>query len=178
MNWLFVGIPLAGLYLLWFAYLLIRRRYDSALLLYALAHLHYLFVNVVAPFRGAIDPGYAGYNFGWLHIPAGPLVPLIVGSIVILSLITASRALLNRMQGWWKLAFGLDLFLSVMIALPVLLDVLGNMSDYRLELGEYLQISGVFVALLILLLFTGPTLYACYYAARKALSPGKATTSA
>ncbi len=167
MNWLYVGLPLMGIYLIWFAYLLLKRQYTRPLLFFALAHLPYLLVNVVAPFRGAIDPEYAGYSLGLIQLPAGPLVPLVVGGIVISSLFLASKALLNRMEGLWTFAFVFDLLLVITVAAPLLIGVLSNLSASRIELGEYLQISGFGVSLLILAIFTVPTIYACYLAGRQ-----------
>ena len=177
MNWLFIGLPLAGLYLAGLVYLLLKKKYNRPLLFFALAHLPYLFVNLVAPFRGLFDPNYAGYAFGWLQLPKGIWVTVVVGAMVLGCLVLISRALLDNMKGLWTFAFVFDGLLSILIALPIFLDVAGNLADFRVELGEYLQISGVWVALLVLGIFTVPTFYACYWAGKKALG-GRATALA
>jgi hypothetical protein len=162
MNWLFVGLPLAGFYIVWFGYLIYKRNYTRQLLLFALAHLPYLFLNVVAPFRGIFDSEYAGYNIGLLSVPQGILVPLVVGTIVVLSFIITTKSLKGKMEKWWTVALIFDLSLLITIAFPVLVDILSNISEFRLELGEYLQVSGWFVALIIFVLLPGPTLYATW----------------
>ena len=170
MNWLIIGLPLAAVYAIWFGYLIYNRAYSKELLFYSLAFLPYCFANVVAPFRGFFDADYAGYNIGWIHIPQGILVTLVAGSIAIFSLILASRGLQNRMKNLWVSSFVFTLFLSIFIALPVLIDIISDLSGFRLELGEYLQISGVWTALLVFVLFTGPTFYACILSGKKSLT--------
>lgn len=173
MNWLIVGLPLAAFYIIWFAYLIFKRNYDKQMLFFALAHLPYLFLNVVAPFRGILDADYAGYNIGLLSIPQGILVPLVVGPIVVLSFIIATKALQRKMEKWWKTALLLNLALLITIALPVLVEIIVNSGEYRIELGEYLQVSGPFVALFIFMILPGPTLYATWIALKNTeiLSP-------
>ncbi len=169
MNWLIIAFPLAGIYIIWFGYLLFKKKYTKPMLYFALAHLPYLFVNLVAPFRGVLDPNYAGYSIGWIVLPKGISVLLVVGLIVVLCLVLASRSLMDKMKGWWIYAFIFDLFLSIFVALPILLDVLADISAFTLELGEYLKISGYWVALLIFILFSGPTFYACYFAGKNVI---------
>jgi len=170
MNWLLVGLPLAVGYLIWFGYLLIKKKYNKATLFFALAHIPYLLVNLVAPFRGLLDPDYAGYSFGLIVLPNGPIVTLVVGIIVIFSLLLASRALMGKMKGWWLVAFVFDLLLCVLVAIPISYDMLTHLSDFRIELGEYLTIKGIWTALIIFFLFTFPTIFACLYAGKQALS--------
>lgn len=168
MNWLLIGLPLAGFYLVWFGFLLYKRKYNKPLLYFALAQLPYLLLNVVAPFRGAFDAEYAGYTMGWIQLPKGMIVPLVVGAIVISCFLLATKALSNKMNmKWWGFAFVVNLLLSIFAAFPVFLDVITNLSDFRLELGEYLQISGVWVALVIFLILVLPTFYACFLSGKK-----------
>jgi len=115
---------------------------------------------------------------GWVVLPKGVLVPIVVGSIVIFSLILASRALMNKMNGLWTFAFIFDLALSVLIALPLLLNVITDISAFTIELGEYLSISGVWVALLIFAMFTLPTFYACFYSGKNVLRRMQTSRSA
>lgn len=164
MNWLIVGLPLAGFYIIWFGYLIVKRNYTKQMLFFALAHLPYLFLNVVAPFRGILDPEYAGYNIGLLSIPQGILVPLVVGTIVVLSFIIATKSLKGKMVKWWSIAFVFNLALFITIALPVLKEIILNSGEYRIQLGEYLEVSGPFVALFIFMILPGPTLYATWTA--------------
>jgi hypothetical protein len=168
MNWVYVGLSLAIIYLAWFTFIISKKKYDKYLLIVGLAHIPYLLVNLVAPFRGAFDANYAGYSFGWIVIPAeGPWVTLVIGFIVISSLIIASKAILNDMNKLWLWAFAFDLMLSVMIAFPVLLEVVTNPLEFTIELGEYLTISGFAVALLVFVLFSGPTFFSTLYLGKK-----------
>ena len=162
MNWLYVGLPLAAFYIVWFAVMLFKRRYTRTLLLIGLAHIPYLLINLVAPFRGWIDAKYAGYHMGWLHLPKGPVVTLVIGFIVVGSFIITSRAFTNKMEGIWKFAFINDLFLTVMVALPVFLEVVMDPVGSKIMLGEYLTISGWVVALILFVLFSGPTFYSTW----------------
>lgn len=167
MNWLYVGLPLAAAYVLWFAFILIKRKYNKYLLAVGLAHIPYLLVNLVAPFRGMVDNKYAGYTLGWLSLPKGPWVTIVVGFMVISCLIIASRALLNKMDKLWEFAFVFDLMLSVMIAFPVFYDTLIDPIGSRIQLGEYLNISGLVVAAIFFFTLSAPTFYATYYAGKQ-----------
>ncbi|MEQ9593416.1 MAG: hypothetical protein RLN86_12490 [Cyclobacteriaceae bacterium] len=168
MNWLYVGVPLLVLYIIWFTILLRRKKFSMPLLVIAMAHIPYLLINLVAPFRGLLDSQYAGYHFGWLDLPKGPTVTVVVGFIVVSSIFIASRALLDQMtKKVWQFTFLFDAFLSIMIALPIFLEIVLDPDGSRIELGEYLQISGWVVAVIVLILFAGPTFYALYYSGRK-----------
>ena len=168
MNWLIVAFPLMGIYVLWFGYQLYKRKYDRALLLFGLAHIPYLLVNLVAPFRGVFDPEYAGYSMGLITLPKGIWVPLVVGTVVVVSFLLATRAFQNRMEKLWKIAFGFDLLLVILVAIPIVVDMLGNLDEFAIELGEYMRISGWVATGIIFLLFTLPTSYACYLSGRRA----------
>ena len=167
MNWLVVASVLILIYILWFGYLISRKRYTRSLLFLALAQLPYLLINLVAPFRGAFDSSYAGYSMGWIVLPKGFVVTLVIGFIVIACLFIASRALQGRMNGIWIFSFLLNLALLILIAIPVLVEIIVDISQFTVELGEYLKISGIWVALLIFIVFVIPTLYACIYSGSK-----------
>ena len=64
MNWLYIGLPLLLIYFGWFGYLLFKRKYHRSSLIFGLAHIPYLLINLVAPFRGILDQDYAGYSIG------------------------------------------------------------------------------------------------------------------
>lgn len=178
MNWLLVALPLAVFYLIWFGYLLFKRNYTNALLFFALAHIPYLLINLVAPFRGIFDPNYVGYSFGWIQLPKGIFVLLVVGGIVISCFVLASKALSNKMnKSLWVYAFLFDLVLCVFAAFPVLLDVMSNISEFTVELGEYLKVSGIWVALLVFLVLVWPVGYACYLSGKNLFAPKKQMVS-
>ncbi len=175
MTWLHFGYALLGLYMIWFTILLFKKKFSRALLLFGIAHIPYLLINLVAPFRGIMDPDYAGYSFGLLNLPQGPLVPLVVGSIVVSCLVIVSKAWLDQMEKLWKFSFVVDLFLTIAIAGPVFIGILIDPADASIQLGEFLTISGYVVALIILGIFSGPTFYACFYSWKKAFRSQGAT---
>ena len=162
MNWLIIGLPLAVFYLTWFGYLIYKNKPQKSLVVFALAHSPYLILNLVAPFRGIMDANYAGYSMGLIQLPPGIWVTIVVGAIVVMSFLVMTKALQNKMAKWWIVTVIFDLLILIAIAGPVLLDTLTNMEDYRLELGEYLQLSGWVVALFIISIIPGPMLYATW----------------
>lgn len=167
MNWLYVGLPLAFLYLIWFGWLIRQKKYDRPLLIIAIAHFPYLLANLVAPFRGFFDSGYAGYQFGLIKIPAGIWVTIITGIIVVGSFLIATRSLKNQMDRLWIFTFLFDLALFITMAGPMFLDILFDPTGSNIQLGEYLTISGIWVALITFCLFAGPTLYSVIASAKK-----------
>lgn len=167
MNWLYIGLPLAFFYLIWFGWLIRKKAYTRPLLIIAIAHFPYLLANLVAPFRGLFDTGYAGYQFGLIKIPAGVWVTLITGLIVIISFLIATRSLKNQMDKFWIVTFFFDLALLITMAGPMFLEILFDPTGSNIQLGEYLTISGIWVALITFFLFAGPTLYAVITAAKR-----------
>ncbi|WP_425392777.1 hypothetical protein [Ekhidna sp.] len=131
MNWLIVGFTLFFFYLIWFGRLIKHRNYSRLLLIVALAHFPYLITNLVAPFRGVLDPNYVGYEFGLLRIPAGIGVALIVGAIVISSFLIATRALKSQMENFWLFTFLFDLFLLISMAGPLILGHPGGPNRFQ-----------------------------------------------
>ncbi len=170
MNWLIIGIPLIVFYLGWLIYLLLKKQYNRNLLIVGLGHMPYLLLNVVAPFRGPVDPAYNGYHVGLIHVPPGIFVTLVAGGMAVGSFIILTKVLLNKMYRYWVFVVMFDLLLSVFIAIPLLVEIVLDLEGFRLELGEYLQIQGFFVALLFFLFLVGPTLYALYFAAKQVIS--------
>ena len=159
MNWLTFGFGVFGVYVVWFTYLLVKRKYTKALLWYGIVHLPYLLVNAVAPFRGFLDPEYVGYSFGLIVLPQGPLVLLVVGAMVAACIVIITKSMLNQMDGYWKFALVTDGLLAVFVALPTMIGIVSDPSEGTIKLGEFLTISGYVVALIIFILFTGPTLF-------------------
>ncbi|MEQ8364795.1 MAG: hypothetical protein RH948_18115 [Cyclobacteriaceae bacterium] len=169
MNWLSIGLPLAAIYVIWFVFILFKKKFDKPLLIVGLSHIPYLLVNLVAPFRGLFDKAYAGYNFGWLKLE-GLSVTIVIGFIVIGCLIIASKAILNQMEKLWEFTFVFDLGLSILMAFPVLMDVLIDPKGSTIQLGQYLTISGFVVATILFVLFSGPTFISTWISWKKVYS--------
>lgn len=163
MNWLYAGIFMAFAFIAWFTFIITKRKYDRPLLIIGLAHIPFLLINLVAPFRNLFDEMYVGYVLGWINLPRGPLVTIVSGGILIGSLIIASRAMLNAMEKWWTFGFLFDLLLSVAVGFPVLWDVITDPVGSRIQLAEFLSISGIYVAILTFILFSGPMFLSTYY---------------
>ena len=68
-----------------FLFYAIRRRWTRLGLLIGIANMVLVSLNVVAPFRGLLDPRYVGYNFFLISIPPGFGVTLVAGSMLLLS---------------------------------------------------------------------------------------------
>ncbi|SNT19074.1 hypothetical protein SAMN05421640_2757 [Ekhidna lutea] len=167
MNWLFIGLALAFCHLIWFGWLISQKNYNRQLLIVAIAHFPYLLANLVAPFRGFFDSEYAGYQFGLIKIPAGIWVTIITGFIVVGSFLIASKALKNQMERLWIFTFLFDLGLLITMAGPMFFGILFNPTASNIQLGEYMTISGIWVALITFFLFAGPTLYSITTSAKK-----------
>ena len=73
-NWLHVGLAAGGVYALVFAAFAARRQWTWLAMGVALANFAFVLLHLVAPFRGLLDPGYAGYRAGMLQIAPGPWV--------------------------------------------------------------------------------------------------------
>ena len=155
------------IYVVWYWYLINKKQFTRPLLIIAIAHLPYLFLNVVAPFRGVLDPNYGHYVSGLIFIPQGITVTLVSGTIAICSLVIATRALKNNMDGKWGFTLGLDLILGCLIAFPSTIELIRDLEGSKLQLGEYLLITGPWLVLIVLCLFTLPTLYSILYSGKK-----------
>ncbi|MCB1569463.1 MAG: hypothetical protein KDI69_11690 [Xanthomonadales bacterium] len=147
-NWLHVGLAAGLVYAGVLGFFAAKRQWTWAAMGVALANFLYVLLNLVAPFRGVLDPGYAGYKMGLLQIAPGVWVTVVAGSIVVAALIAACLALLARPgRGMVYIAIA-DTALLLLIGLPELVSGLMDHQAYRIELGEYLKIPGL-VAVLI-----------------------------
>jgi hypothetical protein len=166
-NWLYVGLGAFAVYFGMFSYYLAKRRWTWAGLGVALANLLIVMLNLAAPFRGALDPGYAGYNLGLIHVAPGLGVTLASGSMVVLALACACMALLNLRGRSMMFVAVVDGALLILVGLPVLFEGLTNTAEYRIELGEYLHIPGLVAVLISVLLFTVPLAASVVWSARR-----------
>jgi len=152
-NWLYVGTGAVLAYLAVAVWCAAQRRWTWAAMGVASANFFYVLLNLAAPFRGVLDPEYRGYNVGVFHVAPGLVVTLVSGTIVAAALASTCFALLNR-PGWRMVFIAIvDAVLLITIGLPEVLDGLRAPGDYRIELGEYLQIPGIVAVLIIGLLF-------------------------
>ena len=118
----------------------------------AVANLFVAGLNMFAPYRALLDPGYVGYSFGFVEARRGVAVTLAAGTLFIVAAACAWLALKRRGLLFIAVADGL-LFLN--IAGSLLASWLKG-SDFRIQLGEYLTIPGVLALAILLLLLAVP----------------------
>ena len=94
--WPYVAIALGAAATIPFVCFMLQRRWTWIALIAGVANLVIVFLNGAAPIRGALDPNYVGYGFGFLHADKGLAVTLIAGSVVIACALSASIAIRNR----------------------------------------------------------------------------------
>jgi hypothetical protein len=141
-NWLYVALAAFAVYAAILGYFIAKRRWTLAGLGVAAANMMFVLVNLVAPFRGLMDPDYAGYSLGLLHAEPGIMVTLIAGSIV-------------------------DLALLGLIGIPMLLEALSAPSEFSIQLGEYLAIPGLVAVGIAALLLMAPLVGSAIWSARR-----------
>jgi hypothetical protein len=166
-NWLFVGLAAGVVYAGILVFFLARSRWTAAALGVALANFLYVLLHLVAPFRGPLDPHYEGYRAGLFDVAPGPAVSLVAGAIVVGALTAACLALLNRPGRGMAFIAGVDVLLLITIALPEALDGLRHTDQYRIELGEYLQIPGLFAVAILGLIFCLPLVLSVVWSVRR-----------
>ena len=168
MNWLHVSLGALAVYLGVLVYFYRTGSPTRAGIGVALANFLFVLLNLAAPFRGVIDSGYAGYRVGLFDVDPGFMVTLVSGGIVVAALAAACLALRNVRGPGALFVLVVDAALLVLIGLPETISALSNPGDYRIELGEYLQIPGLVAAVIVVALFTVPLLLSVRWAARRA----------
>jgi len=166
-NWLYVGLSAFVVYLAIFGYFLSKKKWTRAGIGVALANLLMVMLNLVAPFRGVLDPHYAGYNIGLIHIEPGAWVTVVSGLIVVCALASACIAVLNLRGRAMVFVAVVDSMLLLLIGLPILIEGLANSADFRIELGEYLFIPGIVAVLVSAMLFTVPLAASVIWSTRR-----------
>ena len=174
-NWLHVGLAAGGVYALVFAAFAVRRQWTWLAMGVALANFAFVLLHLVAPFRGMLDPGYAGYRAGMLNIAPGPWVTVVTGSIVAAALAAACLALLARPGRGMAVIAVVDTALLLAIGLPELLLGLAAPESYRIALGEYLVIPGLAAAVASGALFCLPLALSIVWSARRTHPAGGLT---
>lgn len=170
-NWLYVGLTAFAVYASVFGYFVAKRRWTRAGLAVGVTNMLFVVLNLAAPFRGAFDPGYAGYSVGLIRLEPGIGVTVVTGLIIVLALASACIAVLNRVgKPMWVVVL-VDTALLLLIGLPEAVAVLADPASYRIELGEYLQIPGLVAGLIVLVLFVVPLIASVLWSARRTREP-------
>ena len=165
--WPLIGLVTGGAAVATFVAGLARRQWDWTGLYVAVGCLGVTLLHMVAPFRGTLDPNYAGYSFGLLRLEGGIAVGLVAGGLYVLSFSAMTAAIGNRS--------GLAVLPVVVLSTLVLLSVGGYMlaglaglgSPFRLELGEYLRLSPLPATVLAALVMLLPFAVGLHWAARR-----------
>src|SRR5258706_4458182 len=95
-NWAIVAVVIFAVLLVTWASQAVQRRWTPTAICVSLAFLICAGLMDAAPIRGALDPHYPGYAFGYLHAPAGLLVTLISGTIILGSMASSLIAIRNQ----------------------------------------------------------------------------------
>lgn len=166
--WVYVGGAVMGVTGLAFLAVLLRRRWTISALLVGIAHMGIVWLNAAAPFRGLLDRGYVGYNFGFFHASRGLGVTLLAGPILGVALASALIAVSNR-PGLRMLSvtatsalFGWNLLFTLLVGLA------SDPGQVRIELGEFLTIPPIVTIPLLLLLFVAPFAHGIRWSWRRA----------
>ena len=167
MTWQHLTTAAGLIYLAVLAVFIAKRQWTWPAMGVAIGNFFYVLLHLAAPFRGALDPNYVGYSAGLLAVAAGPMVTVVTGGIVIAALASACIALLNRPGPRMAIITITDTLLLSVIALPSLLEGLKVPDEFRIELGEYLQIPGTAAILIVGSLFVVPTVSGIIWSARR-----------
>lgn len=167
MNWQYLTAAAGLIYLAVLTVFIAKRQWTWSAMGVAIGNFFYVLLHLAAPFRGALDPNYVGYNAGLLTVAAGPMVTFVAGGIAIAALASACIALLNRPGPRMAIITITDTLLLSVIALPSLLEGLKAPDEMRIELGEYLQIPGIAAVLIVGSLFVLPMVAGIIWSARR-----------
>jgi hypothetical protein len=167
MDWLNLGLLAGAVYLVILGAFAAQRRWTWAAMGVALANFLFVLLHLMAPFRGALDPGYAGYRAGMLHAEPGLQVTLLSGTIVVAALASACLALRSRPGRGMVFIAVVDALLLVTIGLPELLAGVSAPEAYRIELGEAFQLPGAAAVAALGLLLCLPLVLSIVWSARR-----------
>lgn len=143
-NWAIVGFAVMGLCVAAFGYCAWRRQWTVGALLVGLIHLPFAFGHAAAPFRGFLDPNYAGYSFGLVRAEPGIEVGMFALTMLLGALASACTLVLNRPgpRNYFVVAFDAS---ALLILMPATFGQAANkgLDSFRMEFGEYLQFGGL-----------------------------------
>lgn len=155
-NWLNWGYVMWGLTWGTFLFYASRRRWTGLGLLIGIANMVLVSLNVVAPFRGVLDPRYAGYSFFLISIPPGFGVTVVAGSMLLLSLYCAVVAVDDRKGRPMLLLAVWNGAVALLVGLPLLYELFTDYGSFAIHLGEYVTIPAYLAFPLLLGLMVVP----------------------
>ena len=167
-NWLHLGYVIW--FLLWTGFLIaaFKRRWSGFGMVVALANMVIAMLHSVAPFRGALDPDYAGYRFLVIEVERGLGVTAVAGSILIAAYACALIALLDRRGAAMRFLEGWSALLAAALGVPLLIGLVTEPAEFSINLGEYASIPWFIAFPLLLGLVVLPFALAVPWAHRRA----------
>jgi hypothetical protein len=133
----------------------LRNRPSATALVVGFAHVVVAGFHTVAPFRGALDPGYVGYSFGMLSAPNGWQVSALAGAVFVLAVVGAFNALARDRRARIRVAATSTLFL-VNVGGAWLYHAVTDLRGNVIQFGEYLTIPGAAGTAVLFVLFVAP----------------------
>lgn len=170
MDWLLAGGISFVIYAAIFIYCITKRRWTQSAIWVGLVNMALVGFHLVAPIRGALDPGYLGYSFGFIQVEAGIMVTLVTGLILLAALASACVAVLNARGRPMILLVLLDLLFAVNVSFMLIYGILTDANGFSIQLGEFLTIPSL-VSFLILLFVLAVPLWLSVYWGLKRLNP-------
>jgi hypothetical protein len=166
--WPYVAFAVGAAATLPVLYFLFQRRWTWLALLVALANLVIVFITGAAPIRGALDPNYVGYGYGFLQADKGLEVTLLAGSVVLASALSAWLAIRNRPGPLMLIVAATAAFHLVNAGFPLLDGIRADPHSIKIQFGEYLTVPHTVAIPAIIALMILPFLLALPWALQRA----------
>jgi hypothetical protein len=128
----------------------------------------YLLMNGAAPIRGALNPNYVGYGFGFVTADKDFGVTIAAGALILASAVAAWLAVRNRAGLSMLVVAAVCLFHVVNIGFPFADAIRSDPTQMRIQFGEYLAIPYAVAIPAIAALLILPFLLAVPWALRRA----------
>lgn len=173
--WLWVVLVSLVVYWSIFSYLLGRsRRWDVPALVFGISHMLFASLSVAAPIRSLLDPGYMGYQIGFIRFE-GPAASLPAASILAWGL-AAAWSTVARGRGRWMILVAVgDILFALNLGGSLLLALLrGEFAGMKIQGGEYFTVSGGVAMSILLFVVVLPFVASAIWAGRRAQSGGTA----
>ncbi len=167
-NWLNIGYPMIAFAIVVFLFFAAKRTWTIGALLIGLAHIPLALTHSVAPFRGLLDPNYAGFSNGIVRATYPVEIFLFTGFIFVGAMICAIMAVQNRpgLRNGFIVMF--DFIVLLLFAMPVAARYFaGGFDTARVEFGEYLQFGGFSAFAFELAVLALPFVFGIVWAWRK-----------
>jgi hypothetical protein len=159
-----------------FGYLVLCRRWTKASLAVAILHLLLITPMSIAPLRALTEPETFNLGLAWLQVPgAWAAIPALI--IWTWGLAAAVIALTRPYGGVLRLIVAGDLTLAAnfgtFFTFMMLQDAIRSL---RMQAGEFLTLSGVVPAILLMVLLVVPFTFSAWWALRQARMSGPSSS--